>query len=43
MGPDTLYKSLEGKLKDYSSLVNTDYITVKKSNIINTKTKESDK
>ena len=35
IGADTIYKSLEGKLKDYSSLVNTDYITVKKSNIIN--------
>ena len=40
IGADTLYKSLEGKLKDYSSLVNTDYITVKKSNIIKV---ESDK
>ena len=40
IGADTIYKSLEGKLKDYSSLVNTDYITVKKSNIINV---ESDK
>ena len=35
IGADTIYKSLEGKLKDYSSLVNSDYITVKKSNIIN--------
>ncbi len=42
IGADTLYKSLEGKLKDYSSLVNTDYITVKKSNIINVDEKGSD-
>ena len=42
IGADTIYKSLEGKLKDYSSLVNTDYITVKKSNIINVDEKGSD-
>ena len=42
IGADTLYKSLEGKLKDYSSLVNTDYITVKKANIISTDMKGSD-
>ena len=40
IGADTIYKSLEGKLKDYSSLVNTDYITVKKSNIINVESDE---
>ena len=37
IGADTLYKSLEGKLKDYSTLVNNDYITVQKKNIINMK------
>ncbi len=34
IGADTIYKALEGKLKDYSSLVSNDYIAVKKSNII---------
>ena len=34
IGADTIYKSLEGRLKDYSSLVNNDFITVKKSNLI---------
>ncbi len=42
IGADTIYKSLEGKLKDYSSLVSSDYITVKKSNIINVDEKGSD-
>ncbi len=34
IGADTIYRSLEGKLKDYTDLVNNDYITVKKKNII---------
>lgn len=36
IGADTIYKSLENKLASYKDLVNTDTISVKKENIINT-------
>lgn len=36
LGADTIYKSLENKLLSYKDLVNTDTISVKKENIINT-------
>lgn len=40
IGADTIYKTLEGKLKDYSSLVSNNTISIPRSNIINV---ESDK
>ena len=37
IGADTIYKSLEGKLASYSSLVSKDSIAVPKENLIDTK------
>lgn len=34
IGADTIYKSLEGKLSSYSSLVSSEYIQVERENII---------
>lgn len=34
IGADTIYKSLEGKLKSYKDLTNSDTVTVSKDNVI---------
>ena len=40
IGADTIYKSLEGKLKNYTDLVNNDVVTIPKKNIINVEIKK---